>query len=283
MLKKRSYLTQLLGTATKVKIFEQLCMDPTPLTKHALSKQISNSIGPIYEQVDQLIALGALKEVNRGIMLDGSYPFYDDIVSIVTSTAHYMDMRILLDRIDSLLKSGYYITGYLAARQNGPPVDHEQDSALVAVLNPTSRYSNYLMTISAVSPTDLKWHGIDTVPNDITRQDVYGSTIWIASLERGLIDCVVHQDCSTYVIALLLLQNIMDRTVDTPRLLQMASGYGVGEILIMFMSEFNRIAEDDLVSLEATAVSEARKRLDSHQLSDIIDAAENAFNTLMEG
>ena len=281
--KKRSYLTQLFGTATKVRIFEQLCMDPTPVTKHALSKQISNSIGPIYEQVDQLIALGALKEVNRGIMLDGSYPFYDDIVSIVTSTAHYMDMRILLDRIDSLLKSGYYITGYLAARQNGPPVDHEQDSALVAVLDPTSRHSNYLIALSAVSPTDLKWLAVDSVPNDITRQDMYGSTIWIASVERGLIDCVVHQDCSIYVIALLLLQNIMDGMIDTPRLLQMAGVSGVEKILITFISEFNRIADDNLVSLEATAVSDARKSLDPHRVSGIMNAAKDAFNTLMEG
>ena len=94
---------------------------------------------------------------------------------------------------------------------------------------------------------------------------------------------MVHQDCGTYVVALLLLQNIMGKTVDTTRLVKMAGERGVREILITLMSEFNRISGDDLVSLEAAAVSETRKSLDPHRLSDIIDAAGNAFNTLMEG
>ena len=280
---KKSYLAQLLGTGTKVRILEHLFLDPTPVSTHALSKKISNSIGPVYEQVDQLIALGVLKEVGKKITPDESYPFHDDIMSIVTSTTQYMDIRTLLDRVDSLFGDGYYITGYLAARQNGQPVDHDQDSALIAILHPRPRYSRFLSALSAVAPADVLWYAVNTIPVDITRQDIYGATIWIASTERGLIDCILHHDCSTYVVALLLLQNFMENTMDLSKLLMIAEGCGVGEIPVILLSEFSRIAGNIPIPFEKLNVKEARAKMPDPELSALIDASEKAYNTLMGG
>ncbi len=283
MSEKKSYLVQLLGTATKVRIFEQLCLDPTPITRHALTKSISGGIGPTYEQADQLIALGALKEVNGGIQLDDSFPFHDDIVNIVASTSHYMDQRILLDRIDSLFGSDHYITGYLAARQNGPPVDHEQDSALVAVLHANNRSLTHLRALSAVSPTKLKWLEIHSIPSDITRQDIYGSNIWIASTERGIVDCVLHQDCSLYVVVLLLLQNLNDGNIDGDKLLQIANNNGIRDVFLTAISGLNDAAGRELVSVEPGVVTEAVGKLDPAIITELAEAARKAYNTFMEG
>ncbi len=283
MLKKKGFLVQLLGTATKIKILEQLSLDPTPLTKHALSKISGNGIGPTYDQVEQLVALGAVKEVNGKVMMDSSFPFYDDVVNIVVSMVSFMNQQTLLNRIDTLFGNDYYITGYLAARQNGPPVDHDQDSALITVLNPNAKSSIHLMTLFAVSPTELVWHPTEGIPDDITRQDIYDANVWIASVERGLVDCYQYKDCTTYVTALLLLQNIMNGSIKISTLVHIAEDNGVGDDFIILLSGLNKAAGKELVPLNAKDVIDGEKKLDAKLISDLVEAGGKAYNTLMGG
>jgi len=169
MNKQRSFLTQLLGTTTKVRIIEKLVIEPGMCSRHELYKKILGGIGPTYQQIDQLIALGIVKETKGKIELDPTFPFYDDIANLIISTTEYLnDHRILLDRINILFGTEYYITGYIAACQNGPPIDHEQNSVLIAILNldQNNRWSNYLKTLAEVSSIKMAWFNVKSIPVD---------------------------------------------------------------------------------------------------------------------
>ncbi len=282
MKKNKTYLTQLLGTTTKARILEHLIMEPIPITRHAISKNISAGTGPTYEQIDQLIALGVLREINEKIELDTTFPFYDNIANLVVSTSNYIDdHRILLERINTLFGNDYYITGYIAACQNGPPIDHDQKSALAAVLslNQNTHWINYLQALSEVTNIKLKWFNVKTIPNDVKREKILGSNIWLASVERGIVDCVVHHDCDLYPTILLLLQNMSEKNIDGEKLKNMAKINGRYEFFLSVILEINTIMDEELIQLSNSETKIAEK----NQKSEILDTVKKAHNTLMGG
>ena len=252
-----NFLVQLLGTSTKVRLFQHLCLDPTPLRRHALSQAIEGGAGPTYEQVDQLIALGALKEVEGRIGLDPVFPFLDDLSNLVATTANYLeDLRPLLERLDNLLGSDYYISGYLAARQYGAPLDYDRDSALVALFNPNPRYSRFLRALTSATTLRLDRFEVQVMPPDVRRETLYDATVWLASVERGLVDCVVHNDCPPYVVLQLLLQNLLENSLDWNTLLSISKAQGGGDFFLAGGAELNHLASEPLVRLNPDEVEQ---------------------------
>ncbi len=280
MPKQKTYLTQLLGTTTKARIIEKLVLEPGPLTRHALSKAISAGTGPTYEQIDQLIAIGILKEVNNKVELDTTFPFYEDIANLVVVTSNFMDdHRIFLERIDTLFGNDYYITGYIAACQNGPPIDHVQNSALIAILNPNTHLRNYLKTLSEISHIKLLWFDIEMIPIDIKRENMFGSTVWLASVERGIVDCIVHRECDLYPAILLLLQNISEENINYERLMDIAENRGVHDIFLSVIYEINNVMGKIMIELKSKDIALAK----ANQKPEISDTVKKAYNTLMGG
>jgi len=282
MKKNKSYLIQLLGTTTKLRIIEYLTMEPEPITRYAISRNILAGTGPTYEQIDQLIALGILRETKDKIELDTSFPFYDDIANLVVSTSNYLDdHRILLERINTLFGNDYYITGYIAACQNGPPIDHEQNSALIAVLdlNQNNHWKNYLQALSEVTSIKLAWFDNNTIPKDVKHVRILGSNIWLASVERGIVDCIVNQDCDLYPAILLLLQNMSEENIDGEMLKSIALKNKVQEFFLAVIYEINKIMKKTIIDLDPNEISIARSNLKPK----IIDIIKKAYNTLMGG
>ncbi len=200
----------LLGTRARVRILQHILSNDQSLTRHALAKEIGGGIGPIYEQVDRFIALGVLKEQpDRKIIPDNSFPFMDSLRQLIIGGLYYFDnLDITLGRIDTLFDSNYYVTGYLAACQNGFPLDHEQNTLTIALLDMDVHIRRYLETLDDSTNLKIGYFHTDSIGRDIKQAEIYGATIWMASFERGLVDCLKHGECSPYPVALLLLQGI---------------------------------------------------------------------------
>lgn len=200
----------LLGTRTRVRILQHILSNDQSLTRHALAKEIGGGIGPVYEQVDRFIALGVLKEQgDRKIMPDSSFPFMDSLRQLVIGGSYYFDnLDVTLDRIDTLFGPNYYVTGYLAACQNGFPVDHEQNTLAIALLDMDVHTRHYLETLNCSTDLEISYFSIDSIGQDIKQVKIYGANIWMASFERGLADCLKHAECTPYPVALLIIQNI---------------------------------------------------------------------------
>ncbi len=245
MTDKKTILQQLFGTATKVKILEHLIMEGDSVSRYALSRMVGTGVGPTYNQVDQLIAVGALRESDDKIVLDTSFPFYESIEDLVISTNDYLDdLRILLQRIDNLYSPNYYISGYLAACQNGFPIDHEQDTALVALANPDSRSKRYITALLECTSTHLRWFPVERIERDIKRIDIYGSVIWLASFERGIVDCIAYDESGLYPVALLLIQNAIKGDVRWDILIRIAEERGVQNLFSKVLREISLTSID---------------------------------------
>jgi hypothetical protein len=280
MQQKKSLLPKIFGTKTKTHIIEHFIHEPEPVTKHALCKIIYSGIGPTYKQIDQLIAMGVLKEFKNRITLDTSFPFYDDIANLVLTMTNYTnDHRILLDRINSLLRNDYYITGYIAACQNGPPIDHEQRTILVAVFKKSARIENYLKTLAEITPIRLSWFFIEKIPKDVKRQKIFNSKVWLASIERGIVDCIEQHDCDIYPIILLILQNIIENTLDKKKLIEIAQKKDAYEFVLTVIFEINMIMKKPIVKLNVSeqAIASANRK------PEISETVKKAYNTVMGG
>ncbi len=264
MTDKKTILQQLFGTTTKVKILEHLIMEGDGISRYALSKMVGTGVGPTYNQVDQLIAVGALRESDDKIVLDTSFPFYESIEDLVVSTNDYLDdLRILLQRLDRLYSPDYYISGYLAACQNGFPMDHEQDTVLVALVNPDHRSKRYVNALSECTSTHLRLFPVECIERDIKRIDIYGSEIWLASFERGIVDCIAYDESGIYPVALLLIQNAIKGDVRWDMLLRIAEERGVLDMFSKILREISltsiEIPEDILTGQKVESDNEVRK------------------------
>ncbi len=280
MPRKRSFIAQVVGTGTKARMLEHFYLDQTPVTRARLARAIGSGLGPTYGQVDELVALGVFCETGGKVGPDTSFPFFESLANFVVLSADYMrDLRVLLERVDALFNDGYYITGYLAARRYGPPVDRDQDTALVAVLDLDGHGKNYLGALSRAAVTELDWLGVGAIPDDVARIDIYGAKVWLASAERGLVDSVVMDDADMYTVVQLFMRDVMAGSLDWGRLRTIAGEAGVLQPFLSMAYALNKRAGRDLAPLKRGEAGPARSGLDPL----LSKAVKDAYNTLMEG
>lgn len=213
------FLEELLGTRTKIRIIKTLINEGTPLTRNKLANQTGAGIGPVYDQVDQLIATGILKEEKRKITLDLDFPYLDPLRDLILLTEDHMnDPGTLFRTLDRILGDDYYISGYVSACQNGPPMDVEEKTVLIMVKGMDARKDRMVNTIAKCTEYHLKWEPTNWIPIDVQRRTVHGADVWISSLERGMVDSIKSGECGYYPIFLLLVQNIVNGSVDVKTL-----------------------------------------------------------------
>ena len=275
-MKDKTYLQQLLGTNTKIRIFQVLFIEPEGLSRHALSKEVGTGIGPLYEQVDQLIALGAIREEKERIIMDDGFPFHDTLMDLVLNTAdHLDDQGKVLEILDRINGDGYYLTGYTGACQNGPPIDYDRPSIMIAVLDLDTRKRRKMRSISECSDVDIRWFKTEMIPDDVRRDTVSGAEIWLASLERSMVDCHAMEECEPYPIVLLLIQNMVDGSVDIEKLMRIAREEGCSgffeKVLIELSNGKLKIPKGLLVRMKAGPDKNIER------------AVKNAWNTVMGG
>lgn len=265
----------LLGTRTRARMLTHLLSGEQGMTRHALAREIGGGIGPIYEQVDRFIALGVIEERDGGkIFIDRSFPFLDTLKELVLAGNYYFDdLGVLLGRMDRLLEDDYYVTGYLAACQNGFPVDHGQNTVLIAILDDNIHIKRFLSVLDVASQMKVSHFVTGSIGRDIKRMDIYGARIWIASLERGLIDCLERAECPVYPVVLLLLQNL--DVLDWAKLLSMLENSP-------HRKTFGTAAHT-LMELGLDIPQEVGSTLPDSKDPDIKKAAKDAYQTLMGG
>jgi len=265
----------LLGTRTRVRILTYLLSVEHGMTRHALAKEIGGGIGPMYEQVDRFIALGVLEErINGNIFIDRSFPFLDTLTDLVLAGANYFDHPdVLLGRIDRLFGDDYYVTGYLAACQNGFPVDFEQNTVMISVLGDNIHIKRYIRALNDATPMKISYFVVGSIGRDIKRMEIYGNRIWIASLERGLVDCLEQRECPIYPVVLLLLQN--RDVLDWARLLEILK-------VPSHKKTFGTVAST-LMELGLEVPDEVKRTLPEAEDLNVKKAVKDAYQTLMGG
>ena len=276
------FLMELLGNKTSIRILSYLIDNTTPLTRHALAKEIDAGIGPVYEQVLRFRALGVVLEKGGKMFLNPAFPFIEELKELFQRVSMYLqDLEGVLDRIDALLGDGYYLTGYLAARQHGTAIDYDKDSILVAYIEKGSEgeTTRLLPALSRATPIDMAWFHVKHIPKEIIRRRIYGSDIWIASLERGILDSLVQQDFPTSAILTLLLQNLLDRNINKERFKTIAEYLGLWEKVCLLIQAFNKGTGRVLLPL----TREDQRLAEKTRAPALLASAKSALNSVLGG
>ena len=265
----------LLGSRTRVRILTHLLSVEQGMTRHALAKEIGGGVGPVYEQVDRFIALGVLEERdNSNIFIDRSFPFMDTLTDLVLAGVDYFDHPdVILGRIDRLFGDDYYVTGYLAACQNGFPIDFEQNTVMISILGDNIHVKRYVRALNDATQMNISYFVVGSIGRDIRRMNIYGTRIWMASLERGLVDCLEQGECPIYPVILLLLQN--RDVLDWGRLLEILK-------VSTHKKTFGTVART-LMELGLDVPQEVKIALPNTKDPDVVKAVKDAYQTLMGG
>jgi hypothetical protein len=277
-----NFLLELLGNTTRVRILRFLVNNTTPITRHALALEVGAGNGPIYEQVLAFRALGIVREEDGKIALDPDFVFINELRELVQSVGMYLqDPQEVLERIDALLGDDYYISGYLAARQHGAAIDYDADSILVAVLDKgrAAHATRLLAALSAATPVKLTWMLVDTIPREIARKHIYGCDIWIASVERGILDSIKQRDFPAWANLTLFLQNLLDGNIKKERLVAIAQELGIWDRTCLIVQTFNKGAKRVLLPLTAQERGLAGRTADK----ETVESAKGALNSVLGG
>jgi hypothetical protein len=276
------FLIELLGNTTRVRILRYLVDNTTPITRHGLAKAVGAGNGPIYEQVLGFRALGIVREFEGKISLDPNFPFIEELRDRVQRVGMYLqDLDEVLDRIDALLGDDYYVTGYLAARQHGTAIDYDLDSILIAFTGKEreGETTRLLAALSSATPIKMTWLCVEDIPKEITRRHIFGSDIWIASLERGILDSLAQRDFPISADLAILLQNLLDGNIDKVRLKAVAEELGIWGKVCLLIQTFNKGAGRVLLPLTAEERDLARKATDP----TLSENARSALNSVLGG
>ncbi|HHD15292.1 MAG TPA: hypothetical protein ENK47_01125 [Euryarchaeota archaeon] len=243
-----SFIEQLLGTRTKIRILKVLITDNGHLSRNRLVGLTRTGIRSVYEQTDQLIALGALKETEGKISIDQDFPYLDQLRDLLFLSEDYMNnIQTVLRSIDRILGIDYYITGYASACQNGMPIDVDERSILVMVKEHNKRKERMLQTIKDCTNLKVGWRPTNIIPEDVKRETLFGVEVWISSVERGMVDSIKLDECDHYPIFLLLVQNIVNGSIDLQKIMEYAEDQDMDHIFgpaILAISD--RLSDIDL-------------------------------------
>lgn len=288
-------LELLLGTRTKVRLLKVLAESGDPMTRNELARITHSGTRSTYEQIEELIAIGVLKEIENGrsrLALDPEFPFYDSIRDLFLSGRDYPGIpQDVLKLVDRICSDNYYLGAFTAARQRITPVDYDPQiymvnilkkhypglSPRVMVLGKLSGVRVYEKIGEAGEMTIIA-NACENIPPDVKRIDYLNVEVWIASVERGIIECLTGKTPFTlYGTYLALLQNRLDNVMDQDYLKKLAIEENCLPRFLAVMSEFNEVSEKEIFPLteeERSIAGEAKAAVDKKEIK-------HAINTVM--
>jgi hypothetical protein len=286
-------LELIFGTRTKIKLLHALAVSDRPMTRNELANITHSGLRSTYEQVEELIALGVLKEtvnVRNRVALDPEFPLYESMRDLLLLSAEYLrTSQDVLAAVDRICGDNYYIGAFTAARQKISPVDYDPPVYLVNILKghykrlyprlkTLGKLANikvYDKSMGEAGDVTIILCECESIPPDIIRTDFLGAEVWMASVERGIIECLTDETSFTlYGIYLSLLQNRLDNAVDIVNLKRLAEEEGVLPLVFAIMSKFNEVMGKDLFELTSEEKKNAKCKVDEKEIK-------HAVNTVM--
>ncbi len=286
-------LDLIFGTKTKIKLLQALVETNKPMTRNELVKMADSGIRSTYEQVEELIALGVLKETVNGrirVALDTEFPLYESLRDLILLSKEYLrTSQDVLAALDRVCGDNYYLGSFTAARQNISPVDYDPPIYAVNILKSHYKRLNlrlmalgklanirvYEEKIGEAGDITIITFACESIPPDIIRSDFLGAGVWIATVERGIIECIDRETPFTlYGAYLALLQNRLDNVLDIVNLKKLAEEEGCLPLMLSVMSKFNKIAGKEIFELTEKEKSIAQDRVDEKEIR-------HALNTVM--
>ncbi len=285
-------LELLLGTRTKVRLLKVLAESENPLTRNELARKTQSGIRSTYGQTEELIAIGVLKEIENGrcrLALDPEFPFYDSIRDLFLSGRDYpvipQDVLKLMDRICG---DNYYIGAFTAARQRITPVDYDPQIYMVNILKKHyPRLSPRVKVLGKLSGVrvyeemgdagemTIIANVCENIPPDVKRIDYLNVEVWMASVERGIIECLTEKTPFTlYGTYLALVQNRLDNVLDQDYLKKLAIEENCLPLILSVMSEFNEVSGKEIfpqTEEERCLAGEAKGAVDKKEIKHVIN------------
>ncbi|PWB51230.1 MAG: hypothetical protein C3F06_10450 [Candidatus Methanoperedenaceae archaeon] len=288
-------LELLLGTRTKVKLLKVLAASGDPMTRNELAHITHSGNRSTYEQIEELIAIGVLKEIENGrsrLALDPEFPFYDSIRDLFLSVRDYPGIpQDILKMVDRICKDNYYLGAFTAARQKITPIDYDPPIYMVNILkkfypglSPRVMALGKLPGVRAyenmgeAGEMTIIPNTCENIPPDVKRIDHLNVEVWIASVERGIIECLTRKTPFTkYGTYLALLQNRLDNAINLEYFRKLAAEENCLPRVLAVMLEFNEISGKEIFPLTQEDKSMASKATSAVDKKEI----KHAINTVM--
>lgn len=283
-------LELIFGTRTKIKLLNALVQSHKPMTRNELAKITSSGLRSTYEQVEELIALGVLKETVNGrsrVALDPEFPLHENLSDLLLLSGEYLRTpQDVLAAVDRICGDNYYLGSFTAARQKITPIDYDPPIYAVNILReqykrlyPRLRALGKLANIkvyekSMGEPADITiiTYACESIPPDVIRADFLSVEVWIASEERGIIECLTKETPFTlYGAYLVLLQNTLDNVLDIAYLKKLAEEEWSLPLVLAVMSKFNEIAGKKLFELTEEEHRLAQGWVDEKEIRHVIN------------
>ncbi len=286
-----SFMLELIfGTRTKIKLLQALAASNRPMTRNELANITHSGLRSTYEQVEELIALGVLKETVNGrskVAIDPEFPLYESMRDLLLSSAEYLRTpQDVLAAVHRICGDNYYIGAFTAARQKISPIDYDPPIYLVNILK--SRYKRLYPRLKALGKlanikvfersmgeagdVTIVIRECESIPPDVIRIDYLGVEVWIASAERGIIECLTSETPFTlYGIYLSLLQNRLDNALDIVYLKRLAEEEEALPLVLAIMSKFNEVMGKDLFELTSMEKRNARGIVDEKEIKHAVN------------
>jgi len=288
-------LELIFGTRTKVRLLQILAASGIPMTRNELARITHSGIRSTYTQIEELIAIGALMETENGrsrVALDPEFPFYDSIHDLLLSSRDYPGtQQDVLKLVDRICGNNYYLGAFTAARQSITPIDYDPPIYMVNILKkqyrrlyPRVRALGKLPNINVYERTGeageitIIANACESIPPDVKRVDFFNIAMWVASVERGIIECLTEETpFILYGTYLALLQNKLDNVIDPSYFRKLAGEENCLPLVLAVMSEFNEVSGKEIFEL-----TEEEKRM-AGKAKGMIDEKEikHAINTVM--
>jgi hypothetical protein len=288
-------LELLLGTRTKVRLLKVLAESGDPMTRNELAKITHSGTRSTYEQIEELIAIGVLKEIENGrskVALNPEFPFYDCIRDLFLLGRDYPGIpQDVLKMVDRICGDNYYLGAFTGARQSITPVDYDPQIYIVNILKKHyPKLSPRVMTLNKLpgvrvyekmgeaGEMTIIANACKNIPPDVKRIDYLNVDVWIASVERGIIECLTGKTPFTlYGTYLALLQNRLDNVIDPAYFRKLAVEENCLALVLAVMSEFNAVSGKEIFPLTQEERSMAGKAKEAVDKKDI----KHAINTVM--
>lgn len=283
-------LELIFGTKTKIKLLQVLAASDRPMTRNELANITHSGLRSTYEQVEELIALGVLKEIaNRRsrVVLDPEFPLHESMRGLLLLAREYLrSPQDILAAVDRICGDNYYLGAFTAGRQKISPVDYDPPIYVVNILN--GHYKRLCTRLKALGKlANIKVYEKNmgeagdvtiiirvckSIPPDVIRTDFLGVEVWIASIERGIIECLTGETPFTlYGIYLSLLQNRLDNVIDLVYFKKLAKEENALPKVLAAMSKFNEVMGKELFELTSEEKKIARIRVDEKDIKHAVN------------
>ncbi len=283
-------LELIFGTRTKIKLLHALSVSGRAMTRNELVGTTHSGMRSTYEQVEELIALGVLVEKVNGrskVALDPEFPLYESMRDLLLLSAEYLrTSQDVLAAVDRICGDNYYIGTFTAARQKISPVDYDPPIYVVNILKghykrlyPRLKTLGKLANIKVYDKSmgesgdvTIILRVCESIPPDVIRIDFFGAEVWMASIERGIIECLTMETPFTlYGVYLSLLQNRLDNALDIVYLKRLAEEEGILPLVLAIMSKFNELMGKELFELTPEEKRTAKGRVDEKEIKHTVN------------